>query len=122
MKKILFVFLFVLLFCSFCYGAESYNNYNPTADKILQPDGSIVSIISGTTVAPANATRANQYLTMPLSAAKYLMPDGSIVNGVPITTTITGTATENYCVKVNASGGLVYGSCVATPPPKPSLA
>lgn len=113
MKKILSAILMVLMLsCSLSFG-QDYSNYNPTADKILQPDGSIVSIISGTTWAPANAARATQYKTMPVSAAKYLMPDGSIVNGVPITTTITGTVTDGYCIKVNSSGGLVYGSCVS---------
>ncbi|MBU2685920.1 MAG: tail fiber protein, partial [Gammaproteobacteria bacterium] len=111
MKKIFTVILMMLtLTCSLAFG-QTYENYNPTADKVLQPDGSIVSIISGTTWAPADATRANQYRTMPVIAAKYLMPDGSIINGVPITTTITGTAIAGYCVMVNAAGGLVYESC-----------
>ena len=117
MKKIFTAILMMLMLtCSLAFG-QTYANYPLIADKVLQPDGSIVSIISGTTWAPADAGRANQYRTAPVLAAKYLMPDGSIINGVPITTTITGTATAGYCIMVNAAGGLVYAACPATPIP-----
>ena len=116
MKKltsILAVLLICLLWINLGF-PQSYANYPPTADKVLQPDGSIISIIGATTIAPASAARAQLYSTMPLQAAKYLMPDGSIINGVPITTTVTGTPTAGYCIKVNAQGGLVYGGCIAS--------
>jgi hypothetical protein len=111
MKKIFITILFMFVFCSSSFGAGNYNNYPPIADKVLQPDGSIVSIISGVVWAPANSERAEEYNKMPILAAKYLMPDGSIINGVPIATTVTGTATEGSCIKVGSLGALVYGSC-----------
>ena len=91
--------------------SQGYQTYPPIADKVLLPDGSIVSIVQATTVAPASAARAQQYQTMPVSAAKYLMPDGSIINGIPIVTIVTGTPTAGTCIKVATLGGLEYGTC-----------
>ena len=87
---------------------SDYDKYPATADKVLQPDGSIVSILNAETIAPADADRAQLYSQYPLQAAKYLLPDGSIINGVPIATIISGTATENDLVGVDSEGGLVY--------------
>ena len=64
-----------------------YDNYNPTPDKVLQPDGSIVSIASATTIAAADADRAAKYVRMQVHAAKFLLEDGSIINGIPICVT-----------------------------------
>ena len=111
MKKILII-IWLILFSTLAFG-QSYDNYPPTPDKVLQPDGSIVSIISAETIAPPDATRAQQYNRMPLQAAKYLLPDGTIINGVPIITAISGTPTTGYCVTVNSSGALVYAACGA---------
>lgn len=110
MKKLFGIVLLILALTGVAF-AGPYDNYAPTADKVLQPDGSIVSITTSTTVAAADADRAKEYLRMPVHAAKYMLPDGSIVNGVPITTAITGTATAGYCIKVDGTGALVYAVC-----------
>jgi hypothetical protein len=113
MKKIFSIVMMILLLSLSALAATpSYDNYPPIADKVLLPDGRIVSIVNATTVAPASAARARQYSTMPVQAAKYMMPDGSIINGIPISTIVTGTATVGYCIKVAGSdGSLVYGEC-----------
>lgn len=95
MKKILSL-IFWLLFVAVC-SAANYDNYNPIADKVLQPDGSIVSITTGTIIAPANAARAQQYLQAPVSTAKYLQPDGTIINGVPMSTPLPSVISGGTC-------------------------
>lgn len=113
MKKLFGIVLLILALTGVAF-AGPYDNYAPTADKVLQPDGSIVSITTSTTVAAADADRAKEYLRAPVHAAKYMLPDGSIINGIPITSAITGTATANYCIKVDGTGALFYAAC-ATP-------
>lgn len=88
----------------------SFEEYPPIPDKILKPDGSVVSIINAEEIAPADAVRARIYQEMPLLAAKYLLPGGTVVNGVPITTIISGSPAEGNIIVVTADGGLQYAS------------
>lgn len=59
----------------------NYDNMDLVSDKILQPDGSIVSAVDGSEIAGADSERAQLYNRMPLTASKLLQPDGSIING-----------------------------------------
>ena len=85
-----------------------YDNYNGIPDKILLPDGSIVSFISATEVAPPDSERSRIYDTLSLIPAKFLMPDGSIVAGLPLTFAITGTDIEGSLIVSDGAGGLAY--------------
>jgi len=60
----------------------SYGEMSPAADKLLQPDGSIVTY-AGDLVLPPDADRARQYALMSPKAAKFLLPDGSVVSEMP---------------------------------------
>ena len=60
----------------------SYAEMAPAADKLLQPDGSVVTA-SGTLVLPPDAERAGQYEAMSPAAAKFLLPDGTVVAEMP---------------------------------------
>ena len=93
----------------------SYENYNPIADKILCPDGSIKSMSLATTVYPASEQGALDYLRSNPSPAKFLLSDGSIVEGIPLSTVISGTATPGYIVTVDSDGGLVYDKGIINP-------
>ena len=114
MKKCMIALLTVFFLATFAFSAD-YGSFSPTADKILTPDGSVVSILTGVTVQAANANGAALYATMSPRAAKYLLPDGSTVSAVPLQAIIAGTATSGYCVKADGSGGLAYGACIVAP-------
>jgi len=60
----------------------SYADMAPAADKLLQPDGSIITY-AGDLVLPPDADRALQYTLMSPKAAKFLLPDGSVVSEMP---------------------------------------
>lgn len=57
--------------------SNEYENTSPKADKLLQPDGSIVTS-SGFLVAPPDEERAKVYASMSPQAVKKLLSDGSI--------------------------------------------
>ena len=90
-----------------------YGDFSPIADKILNPDGSVTSILTGTEVEAANAAGAALYLTYAPKAAKYLLPNGSTVSAVPLQAIIAGTATAGYSVVADGSGGLEYTDIAA---------
>ena len=87
-----------------------YGTFSPIADKILNPDGSVTSILTGTTVQAANDAGAALYKTMSPKAAKYLLPDGSTVSAIPLQAIISGAATAGYAVTSDGAGGLVYAA------------
>jgi len=89
-----------------------YGDFSPIADKILNPDGSVTSILTGTTVEGASAAGAALYLTFSPKAAKYLLPDGSVVSAVPLQAIIAGTATAGYSVVSDGAGGLAYSDII----------
>ena len=54
-----------------------YETFSPTADKWLQPDGSVTTS-AGALILPADPDRAAEYDSRMPRAAKWLMPDGSV--------------------------------------------
>lgn len=70
-----------------------YEDMAPIADKLLKPDGSVVTI-SGLMVLPADPERAKIYENRVPAAAKWILPDGTIVDTLP--TSGGGGGTSNY--------------------------
>lgn len=62
---------------------QAYQQASPVADKLLEPDGSIVTR-SGTVIAGPDPQRAQAYLQASPIADKLLAPDGSITTGLGI--------------------------------------
>jgi len=59
-----------------------YETFSPTADKLLNPDGSVTTN-AGVIIQPADPDRAAEYASRMPQAAKWLLPDGSIVDKIP---------------------------------------
>jgi hypothetical protein len=91
-----------------------YENYNPIPDKILLPDGSVVSFLSAVILAPPDEKRARIYDTLSIIPAKFLLPDGSVVAGLPLVAVIDGSPEDGALVTSRNNGSLYYSMDIPT--------